>query len=208
VSEPVQSWILELRERLGSPAPRRLATAGGGESADSRDARRAAVLVPLYVDSGELWTLLTRRTESLPSHRGQVAFPGGGRETGEDPWHAALRESEEEIGLPPRAVLRLGELDEVGTPSGFRIVPCVGAIPGPFEPKANPDEIDEVFSVPVSALANPRLVEERDVLVNGQRRTLRLYHVGRHLIWGVTARILQNLLERLGIPGGLGDETA
>jgi len=65
-----------------------------------------------------------------------------------------------------------------------------------------PDEIDEVFAVPIPALAHPNLVEEREVLLNGRRRTLRLYHVGRHVVWGVTARILQNLLERLG----LGDE--
>lgn len=186
-----ESWILELRERLQSPPPGRL---------PASETRPAAVLVPLFVDAGELWTLLTRRSDALPHHRGQVAFPGGGRETGEDVWTAALRESEEEIGLPPRVVLRIGELDEVGTPTGFRIVPCVGAIPRPFEPVPNPDEIDEVFAVPVSALANPQVTEEREVLINGQRRTLRIYHVGRHLIWGVTARILQNLLARLEIP--------
>ncbi|HLF56079.1 MAG TPA: CoA pyrophosphatase [Thermoanaerobaculia bacterium] len=187
------SWIQEVRVRLGSPPPKRMAAS---------DSRHAAVLVPLYIEAGELWTLLTRRSESLAQHRGQVAFPGGGRETGEDFWGAALRESEEEIGLPPRRVLRLGELDEVGTPSGFRIVPCVGAIPFPFEAEPNPDEIDEVFAVPIPALAHPNLVEEREVLLNGRRRMLRLYHVGRHVVWGVTARILQNLLERLG----LGDE--
>ena len=187
-----QSWIHELRDRLGSPAPTRLPPS---------DARPAAVLVPLYVDAGELWTLLTRRAESLPHHRGQVAFPGGGRETGEDLWTAALRESEEEIGLPPQAVLRLGELDEVGSPAGFRIVPFVGAVPNGFEATPNPEEIDEVFSAPVREFANPQLVEDREVIVNGRRRTIRIYHVGRHLIWGLTAGILQNLLARLGIPG-------
>jgi len=190
------SWIHEVRERLASPAPRRMPPS---------DSRQAAVLVPLYVDAGELWTLLTRRAESLPHHRGQVAFPGGGRETGEDLWAAALRESEEEIGLAPATVLRLGQLDEVGSPAGFRIVPCVGAIPRAFEAQPSPQEIDEVFAVPVSALANPQLVEDREVVVNGRRRTIRLYHVGRHLIWGLTARILQNLLARLGIPGAIGD---
>jgi 8-oxo-dGTP pyrophosphatase MutT (NUDIX family) len=184
------SWIQEVRLRLGSPPPGRLAAG---------DTRHAAVLVPLYVEAGELWTLLTRRAETLPHHRGQIAFPGGGRETGEDVWGAALRESEEEIGLEPQRVLRLGELDEVATPSGFRIVPCVGAIPQPFEARPSPDEIDEVFSLPVSVLANPSLVEDRDVKIDGERRTLRLYHVGRHVVWGVTARILQNLLARLGL---------
>ena len=184
------SWIQEVRARLASPPARRLPVA---------EHRHASVLVPLYVEAGELWTLLTRRTENLPTHRGQIAFPGGGRETGEDPWAAALRESAEEIGLDVQRVLRLGELDEVATPSGFSIVPCVGAIPAGFEPKPNPEEIDEVFGVPVSALANPRLIEDREVRINDQRRTLRIYHVGRHLVWGVTARILQSLLTRLGI---------
>jgi 8-oxo-dGTP pyrophosphatase MutT (NUDIX family) len=196
VSEAWQSWIHEVRDRLASPPPKRM---------PASDARQAAVLVPLYVDAGELWTLLTRRAESLPHHRGQVAFPGGGRETGEDLWTAALRESEEEIGLPQKAVLQLGELDEVGSPAGFRIVPFVGAIPNRFEATPSPEEIDEVFTIPVRALANPQLVEDRDVVVNGRQRSIRIYHVGRHLIWGLTARILQNLLARLGIPGQLGE---
>jgi len=198
-----ESWIQEVRARLASPPPRRL------PPAEARwETRRAAVLVPLYVDAGELWTVLTRRAETLPHHRGQVAFPGGEKETGEDVWGAALRESDEEIGLPPQAVLRLGELDEVGTPSGFRIVPCVGAIPNGFEARPSPDEIDEVFPAPISALANPGLIEDREVLLNGQRRTLRMYHVGRHVVWGVTARIVQNLLERLGMPSRLEDESS
>jgi 8-oxo-dGTP pyrophosphatase MutT (NUDIX family) len=184
------SWIVEVRARLASPPPRRL-----GPS----EARPAAVLVPLYVSSGELWTLLTRRAETLPHHRGQIAFPGGGRETGEDAWLAALRESEEEIGLSPKEVLRLGELDEVGSPAGFRIAPFVGAIPHDFVATPSPDEIDEVFPVPIRALANPRLVEEHEVVVNGRRRALRAYHVGRHVVWGLTARIVENLLLRLGV---------
>ena len=93
------SWILQVRQRLASPPPARLAPG---------EARQASVLVPLYVDAGQLWTVLTRRTEDLPHHRGQIAFPGGGREIGEDAWDAALRESHEEIGLDPKKVLRLG----------------------------------------------------------------------------------------------------
>ena len=194
MSAPFESWIVEVRQRLASPPARRM---------PASDARQAAVLVPLYVEAGELWTLLTRRAETLPQHRGQVAFPGGGRETGEDLWGAALRESEEEIGLATSAVLQLGELDEVGTPSGFRIVPCVGAIPATFRARPNPGEIDEVFAAPISSLANPRTVEDREVMINGKRRALRIYHVGRHLVWGVTARIVQNLLLRLGIEGAV-----
>lgn len=196
MTETWQSWIHEVRERLATPPPLRLPPS---------DSRQAAVLVPLYADAGELWTLLTRRSDALPHHRGQVAFPGGGRELGEDLWAAALRESEEEIALAPATVLRLGQLDEVGSPAGFRIVPCVGAIPHGFEARPSPDEIDEVFAVPMSALASPQLAEDREVVINGKRRTIRIYHVGRHLIWGLTARILQNLLARLGIAGTLGE---
>jgi 8-oxo-dGTP pyrophosphatase MutT (NUDIX family) len=185
-----RSWITEIREHLESPPPRRLAAS---------DLRSAAVLVPLYVDAGELWTILTKRTDTLPSHPSQIAFPGGGRELKEDLWGAALREAHEEIGLDPKTVLRLGELDEGETPAGFRVVPCVGAVPHTFQPQPNAGEIAEVFSLPLTAFANPRLVEERPVKINNVERMLRIYYVGGRQIWGLTARILQNLLVRLGM---------
>ncbi len=188
--ESPQSWILAMRERLASPPPRRLAAS---------DLRQAAVLVPLYVEAGELWTVLTVRTDTLPSHRNQIAFPGGGKELKEDAWGAALRETQEEIGLDPKRVLRLGELDEVESPAGFRVIPCVGAIPYPFKTELNAAEIAEVFSLPLSAFANPKLVEEQEVLINGVQRHLRIYHIGNRRIWGLTARILQNLMIRLGL---------
>jgi 8-oxo-dGTP pyrophosphatase MutT (NUDIX family) len=185
-----RSWIMEVRDRLASPPPRRLAAS---------DLRQAAVLVPLYVDAGELWTVLTKRTDTLPSHRGQIAFPGGGREFKEDPWAAATREAHEEIGLKPAKVLPLGPLDEVESPAGFRVIPCVGAIPFPFQAEPNAAEIAEVFSLPLSAFADPKLVEERPVNFDGVVRNLRIYHIGRRQIWGLTARVLQNLLVRLGM---------
>lgn len=186
----IESWIQEVQRRLESPPPRRLATGNG---------RQAAVLVPLYVEARELWTVLTERSEDLPHHKSQIAFPGGAQEPGEAPWETALREAREEVGLPEKAVLKLGELDENETPSGFRIVPCVGAIPHVFEPEPNDGEIADVFPVPLSAFANPTMVEDRAVSINGVERTLRIYHVGRRRVWGLTARILQNLLRRLGM---------
>jgi 8-oxo-dGTP pyrophosphatase MutT (NUDIX family) len=184
MSEPAESWIQETRARLASPPPLRLPPG---------EARDAAVLVPLFVEAREIWTLLTERSEDLPHHKSQIAFPGGGRELGEDMWEAALREAEEEVGLDSAKVIRLGELDQADTPSGFRIVPCVGAIPQGFEPRVNEAEIADVFRLPLSALANPNLVEDRAVTLNG------VYHVGRRQIWGLTARILQNLLRRIGL---------
>lgn len=214
MAAPRHSWIAEVRERLASPPPRRSAFARPGQpggAGDRAEAREAAVLVPLYVTAGELWTVLTRRSDDLPSHRGQYAFPGGSREAGEDPWATALREAGEEVGILPETVLRLGELDEEEVPTGFRVVPCVGAIPAPSsepggrgEPRAASAEIAEVFSLPLSAFASPRLVEDRDVTYDGERRRLRIYHVGSRQIWGLTAHVLQNLLSRLGLDAGAG----
>ncbi|MEJ2084540.1 MAG: NUDIX domain-containing protein [Acidobacteriota bacterium] len=107
-SKPAHSWIVELRHRLSTPPPARL---------KPEEVRRAAILIPLYVDAGELWTVLTKRAESLPHHKSQIAFPGGGLEIGEDHWTGALREAEEEIGIDPGTVMRIGELDEAATPS-------------------------------------------------------------------------------------------
>jgi 8-oxo-dGTP pyrophosphatase MutT (NUDIX family) len=190
-------WFKQVSERLATPPPMRLA---------ARDLREAAVLVPLYVDAGELWVVLTKRTDSLPSHKGQIAFPGGGRELGEDAWTAALRETHEEIGIAPQRVLKLGQLDEADIPSGFRVLPCVGALPFPFETVPNPQEIAEVFAIPLSEFASPGLVEERRVRLDGRERMLRIYHIGGRQIWGATARILQNLLQRLGKESTLDEE--
>ncbi len=184
------TWIHDVRKRLESPPARRL---------PPDDARPAAVLVSLYIEGGRLLTLLTRRSDELPHHAGQIAFPGGGLELGEDAWAGALRESWEELALDPRRVLKLGQLDEVASPAGFRIVPCVGAVPVPLEVDANTSEVDEVFSVPLLALADPAAVEEREIEFEGRPRQVRIYHHAERQIWGVTARILQNLLHRLGL---------
>jgi 8-oxo-dGTP pyrophosphatase MutT (NUDIX family) len=185
----MHSWIEEVKLRLSTPAPSRLPPS---------EARQAAILVPLYVNAGQLWTVLTKRSDQLPHHRSQIAFPGGARETGEDAWTTALRETEEELGLEAKAILRLGQLDEAWTPSGYHIIPCVAAVPFPLELDPNREEIAETFSVPLLEFANPGLVEEREVVINGKERLLRSYHVAGRQVWGVTARVLQNLMERLG----------
>lgn len=181
---------MEIRQRLATPAPHRRSPG---------DDRQAAVLVPLYVNAGELWTVLTRRSEDLPHHKSQIAFPGGTKESGEDSWAAALRETQEELGIDPKRVMRLGQLDEAATPSGFHIVPCVGAVPYPLEMEINQGEIAEVFSVPLQAFADVRVVEEQVVRINEQDTRLRVYHVGSRRVWGLTARIVESLMQRLGL---------
>lgn len=188
---PPESWMLALRDLLAAPPPRRLPPS---------EQRPSAVLVPLFVDAGQLWVLLTRRSDDLPQHRSQIAFPGGSLEPGETPWQAALRESEEELGIDPAQVVPLGQLDEIGAEvSNFRIVPCVAAVPYPLTTTPNPDEVAEVFPVPLLAFLDPRLVEERTVRVDGRSRTLRMYHVGTRIVWGLTAQILGQLTSRLGL---------
>ena len=85
---------------------------------------------------------------------------------------------------------------------GFRVIPCVGAIPYPHQLEPSEAEIAEVFNLPLTAFANPRLVEEREVLINGMKRNILIYHIGNRQIWGMTARILQNLLVRVGLESG------
>ena len=95
-------------------------------------------------------------------------------------------------------MVRIGELDEASTPSGFQIVPCVGAVPFPLETSINEAEIAEVFAVPLLAFTDFSMVEDRLVKIDGVERTIRVYHLGKRQVWGLTARIVQNLLQRLG----------
>src|SRR4029079_3368522 len=87
----------------------------------------------------------------------------------------------------------------IESPANYRVVPCVGAVPFPFESKVNEGEIAELVRLPLSASTHPRLVAEAPVKINRATRTLRIYHVGNRQIWGLTARVLQNLLARLGM---------
>lgn len=189
-------WILEIRRRLarewGVPDIVREIAEG------TPDARPAAVLVQLYVRDRELWTLFTKRSEAVANHKGQVSFPGG-MEALDDasPWETALRETEEEIGVPRAAVLPLGELPAVVTFTGFRIRPFVGAIPWPFDLKRNESEVESVLQVPIRALLAPTLVEERAVSWKGRSIPTPVYHVKGHVIWGATAFLLSALLEAL-----------
>jgi 8-oxo-dGTP pyrophosphatase MutT (NUDIX family) len=158
----------------------------------------SAVLVPLYAAAGQLWVLLTRRTDTLPKHAGQYAFPGGVREEGDqDEVAAALREAHEEIGLDPSRVVVLGHLDDVRTPTGFLISPVVGAIPFPLTVQPASEEVEAIVQVPFAYLANPEVVEEQELEIAGERVLSPVYHYRNHRIWGATARILADLIDRL-----------
>lgn len=153
----------------------------------------AAVLVPIVLHPAPS-ILLTVRTKTLSTHAGQVSFPGGRIEASDaDPTAAALRETFEEIGLPPRAVELIGRLPEHLTGTGYRITPILGLVQPPPALRPDPREVAHVFELPLSVLldeAAPRR-EQREF-----RGRMREYWVVPHpeqFIWGATAAILVNL---------------
>ena len=164
-----------------------------------RALRGAAVLVAFEDAPGGLRLYLTKRSSHLKHHPGQIAFPGGKIDAGDvDAVAAALREAEEEIGLPPGAVEVLGSLPAHETVTAFSVTPVLARIVRPFEPVAEAGEVDEVFTVPFSHIADPAnyIVESR--YFRGVKRQFFTVPYGPYYIWGATARILRALAGRIG----------
>lgn len=162
------------------------------------DLTASAVLGPLHVAAGGLWVVLTRRSDSLPNHGGQLAFPGGAvEESDEDEVATALREAREELGVDPSVVVVLGQLDDVWTPSGVVISPVVGALPYPLALRPSVEEVEEIVPVPFAYLANPEAVETDELLVAGKRIASPVFRYRGHHVWGATARIISDLVSRL-----------
>lgn len=161
----------------------------------------AAVLVGIVVRGHVPRVLLTRRTDGLRQHAGQVSFPGGRAEAGDDgPLGTAQREAWEEIGLPAPSFEPLGYLDPMLTITGFRVTPVVGRIDPVFQPHPDPNEVAEVFEVPFAELLAPGNMQRRELHVGGRPRRILEYvgpGAGGQRIWGATALILHNLAQRL-----------
>jgi 8-oxo-dGTP pyrophosphatase MutT (NUDIX family) len=174
-----------------------LLDAGEAASLDVHGRIDAAVLVPLYVSDGQLHAVFTRRREDLRRHAGEISFPGGRQDDDEtDLRLTALREAEEEIGLPARAVELVGALQPTPTiATNYAVYPFVGLIePGQaWQPSAT--EVAEVLEVPLSALRAG--YERRRLLRRGVPFRTDVYVVGEDVIWGATARMVGDLLDRL-----------
>ena len=158
------------------------------------DPRHAAVLVPIVERDGRLTVLLTRRSDDLPVHRGQISFPGG-RVEDDDENHieTALRESEEEIGLDRGEVEIVGRLDTYVTRTGFSVTPVIGFLRPPLELTACPIEVAEIFEVPLAFVLDRANQERHSREWQGKTRHFFVLPYKHYYIWGATAGMLVNL---------------
>lgn len=163
-----------------------------------QELRPAGVLVPLFLRQDELWILLTRRTDDLPKHAGEISFPGGGAEVQDrDLWETALRETEEEMGIRSGDVTCLGQLDDFVSVHGYLVTPYVGCFAGGYAYRIDPGEIAEVIELPLGRLRNPAIYHQEDWQHKGRTIPVDFYRLDGHTIWGLTAAILKQLLQRL-----------
>jgi 8-oxo-dGTP pyrophosphatase MutT (NUDIX family) len=185
--------IAEVRDRLVALPPPR------ASELHTPSSRAAAVLVALFEEAGEAKVILTKRPETMPSHRGEIAFPGGKHDPGDASLlAAALREAHEEIGLAAELVEVAGELDSLSTvASQFTIAPFVGLLAAPPVLHPEPGEVEAVFAVPISELLDPRAYREELWDLWGAWRPMAFFDLPGETVWGATARILTGLLRFL-----------
>jgi 8-oxo-dGTP pyrophosphatase MutT (NUDIX family) len=156
---------------------------------------KAAVLILLYTSSPHYYTILTRRTDQVNTHKGQISFPGGRKEPSEQIEQTAIREMAEELGIPSSSYRILGELTPLYVPpTNFCIYPLVAGMEG--RPAINPssDEIDEVLEIPLCNLLNPQNKKMEVRHHRGQKIEVPFYAFAHHKIWGASAMILAELL--------------
>lgn len=178
-----------LRALRAAPPPQQMAP-------EQEEGRRSAVLVPVFEDDGEAWMVLTRRSQHLRNHRGEVSFPGGRQDDGEALVDTAQREAWEEIGLRPDDVDVVAELDHLITISSrSAVVPYVGVLPGrPLDLRPNPDEVELILTLPFRELLHDDTYHGELWDLWGAEREMAFFRVEGDTIWGATARILHGLL--------------
>jgi 8-oxo-dGTP pyrophosphatase MutT (NUDIX family) len=168
-------------------------------SAQPRRQRESAVLIALYERDDAVQLLFIKRTERVGTHKGEIGFPGGRIETDDaSPLAAALREAEEEVGIPVADVAPLGALPSVDTiVTGMLIYPFIGRLDAPPTLIPSPFEVAETIEVPLPHLLDPATYHEEEWIIRGVKRPIFFYRYGPYDIWGATGRIVQLFLARL-----------
>ena len=174
-----------------------------GSDRVKREGQRVAAVLALLVSRHNGWNvILTQRPETMPSHPGQISFPGGKREKGESVRAAAIRETEEEIGVGSKDISLIGRLSSFDAVSSYRITPFVGVLRSEAVMKANPGEVEDIFEVPMRFLMDPDSHKPREVFFDGRdHRLIDMPYDGpdkvHRNIWGMTAMMIYKLYERL-----------
>lgn len=180
-----------IRQALGSHPARII---------DKKARRSAAVLLPLFVKQGRDYLLLTRRTDHLDKHPGEISFPGGGRHREDENLLAtALRETEEEVGIDPVDVEVLGRLDDILSIHDVCVTPFVGVFPYPYPLAPCDFEIAEVLELPLDTFLDPALFRCENWRFQGRTELVCFFTIGGYEVWGLTAAILVQFLQRLGL---------
>ena len=161
---------------------------------------RAAVLIPIWKEDESLSFLLTLRTKKVQTHKGQISFPGGMRNSTEEPLvQTALRETQEEIGISDNQIRILGQFDEYLSTTKLIVTPFVGRIEPPLVIQKNPEEVEEVIKVPFSLFQKPELL--RTEIRQRLNERVKVYHYDFQCldVWGLTAQIIRDFLKVIGL---------
>jgi 8-oxo-dGTP pyrophosphatase MutT (NUDIX family) len=186
--------VEELRARLRRVPPTFAVYGDDGTEGRAAASTAAAVLIPVVAHAPGLSVLFTQRTPHLRSHSGQVAFPGGRAEPGDaSAEFTALREAEEEIGLRPESVELLARLPDYRTRTGFVVTPVIGLLAPPLVLAPDPNEVAEIFEVPLAFLVDERNRQRRTREFQGQTVGYYVFEYQDRIIWGATAGMLVNL---------------